>query len=182
MLISTSKCSFLLLAEPVLMCLLSRTGRMEAKGCAKAAVWKEARRFFYWALRARLARSETLAQLAESNPDATPALLEKLLDSLVSTVDRSDNRALANALEEIDLSSTLVRLRTDYLLQRFLEVVQQDRKASIDGLVRLVDSLSYDERQALQSALQNTPSPGEFHLNFLISLLSERQGPPSYSN
>ncbi|KAH0836414.1 acetyl-CoA carboxylase [Lanmaoa asiatica] len=137
-----------------------RTGRMEAKGCAKPAVWKEARRFFYWALRARLARSEALAQLADSNPEATPELLEKLLDSLVSTVNRSDNRALANALEELDLTSTLVGLRTDYLLQRFLEVAQQDRKASIDGLVRLVDSLSYDERQALQSALQNTRSPG----------------------
>ncbi|KAG8215027.1 acetyl-CoA carboxylase [Butyriboletus roseoflavus] len=88
-----------------------RTGRMEAKGCAKPAIWKEARRFFYWALRARVARSEALAQLADSNPEATPELLEKLLDSLVSTVDRSDNRALANALEELDLTSTLVRLR-----------------------------------------------------------------------
>lgn len=133
---------------------------MEAKGCAKAAVWKEARRFFYWALRARLARSEALTQLVDSNPEATPELLEKLLDSLVSTVDRTDNRALANALEELDLTSTLVRLRTDYLLHRFLEVAQQDRKASIDGLVRVVDSLSYDERQVLQSALQNTRSPG----------------------
>lgn len=144
----------------MLTCVLSRTGRMEAKGCAKAAVWKEARRFFYWALRARLARSEALVQLADSNPEATPELLEKLLDSLISTVDRSDNRALANVLEELDLSSTLVRLRTDYLLQRFLEVAQQDRKASIDGLVRVVDSLSYDERQVLQSALQNARSPG----------------------
>ena len=140
----------------------SRTGRMEAKGCAKPAVWKEARRFFYWALRARLARSEALAQLADSNPDATPELLEKLLDSLVSTVNRTDNRALANALEELDLTSTLVRLRTDYLLQRILEAAQEDRKASIDGLVRLVDSLTHDERQVLQSALQNTRSPGSF--------------------
>ena len=160
MLIFTSKCLLFSFVESMLTCVLSRTGRMEAKGCAKPAVWKEARRFFYWAVRARLARSEALVQLADSNPEATPELLEKLLDSLVSTVDRSDNRALANALEELDLSSTLVRLRTDYLLQRFLEVAQQDRKASIDGLVRLLDSLSHDERQVLQSALQNTRSPG----------------------
>jgi acetyl-CoA carboxylase/biotin carboxylase 1 len=150
--------------ESTLTRVLSRTGRMEAKGCAKPAVWKEARRFFYWALRARLARSEALAQLADSNPEATPELLEKLLDSLVSITDRSDNRALANALEALDLTSTLVRLRTEYLLQRFLESAQQDRKASIDGLVRLVDSLSYDERQVLQSALQNTRSPGALGL------------------
>lgn len=139
---------------------LSRTGRMEAKGCAKPLVWKEARRFFYWALRARLARSEALAQLADSNPDASPELLEKLLDSLVSAIDRSDNHALANALEELDLTPALVRLRTDHVLQRFLEAAQQDRKASIDGLIRLVDSLSHDERQILQSALQNSRSPG----------------------
>ncbi|KIJ65157.1 hypothetical protein HYDPIDRAFT_89293 [Hydnomerulius pinastri MD-312] len=137
-----------------------RTGRMEAKGCAKPAVWKEARRYFYWALRARIARSEALNQLAESNSESSPELLEKLLDSLVSIADPSNNRAVATALEELDLTSTLVKLRTDYLLQRFLEVAQQDRKASIDGLVRLVDSLSHDERQALQSALQNTRSPG----------------------
>ncbi|KIJ20620.1 hypothetical protein PAXINDRAFT_165527 [Paxillus involutus ATCC 200175] len=143
-----------------------RTGRMEAKGCAKPAVWKEARRFFYWALRARIARSEALNQLTDSNPEATPELLEKLLNSLISVADPSDNRAVAIALEDLDLTSTLVKLRTDYLLQRFVEVAQQDRKASIDGLVRLVDLLSFDEKQALQSALQNTRSPG----------------PPSYSN
>jgi len=137
---------------------------MEAKGCAKPTVWKEARRFFYWALRARLARSEALAQLADSNPEATPELLEKILDSSISTVNRSDNRALAHALEDLDLTSTLVRMKTDHLLQRFLEVAQQDRKASIDGLVRLVDSLTHDERQILQSALQNTRSPGSLSL------------------
>ncbi|KIK95000.1 hypothetical protein PAXRUDRAFT_413240 [Paxillus rubicundulus Ve08.2h10] len=137
-----------------------RTGRMEAKGCAKPAVWKEARRFFYWALRARIARSEALNQLTDSNPETTPELLEKLLNSLISVTDPSDNRAVAAALEDLDLTSTLVKLRTDYLLQRFLEVAQQDRKASIDGLVRLVDLLSYDEKQALQSSLQNSRSPG----------------------
>ncbi|KAL4066080.1 acetyl-CoA carboxylase [Scleroderma citrinum] len=142
-----------------------RTGRMEAKGCARPAVWKQARRYFYWALRARLARSEALNRLAESNPEASPELLAKLLDSLVTVSDPSDNRTLATALEELDLRSTVTHLRADHLLQCFLEVSQHDRKASIDGLVRLVDSLSDDERQILQSALQSTRSPG----------------PPSYS-
>ena len=161
----------------------SRTGRMEAKGCAKPAVWREARRFFYWALRARIARSEALVQLADSNPEATPELLGKLLDSLVSTIDRSDNHALADALENLDLTSTLVRLKTDCLLQRFLEVSQYDRKASIDGLVRLVDLLTHDERQVLQSALQNTRSPGSSgFLDIFYSITQWMTGPPSYSN
>ncbi|KAF9244091.1 acetyl-CoA carboxylase [Melanogaster broomeanus] len=120
---------------------------------------KGARRFFYWALRARIARSEALNQLTDSNPEATPELLEKLLKSLVSVADPSDNRAVALALEDLDLTSALVKLRTEYLMQRFLEAAQQDRKASIEGLLQLVDSLSYEERQALHSALQ-TRSPG----------------------
>ncbi|KAG6332865.1 hypothetical protein ID866_6228 [Astraeus odoratus] len=140
-----------------------RTGRMEAKGCAKPAVWKEARRYFYWALRARLARSEAFNTLTESNPEASPKLVNKLLDSLVSVPDPSDNRAVAIALEGLDLTSTTTQLRTDYLLQRFLEVAQQDRQASIEGLVRLVDSLSDDERQILQTALQTSRPSGRTH-------------------
>lgn len=137
-----------------------RTGRMEAKGCAKPAVWKQARRFFYWALRARLARSVALDTLAEANPEASPELLTKVLDSFVCASDPADNRALATALEELDLAPAVTQLRTEYLLQRFLDAAQQDRKASIDGLVRLMDSLSDDERQLVQSTLQNTRSPG----------------------
>ena len=139
---------------------------MEAKGCARPAVWKQARRHFYWALRARLARSEALAQLAEGNPKTGPELLATLLDSLVSIADPSDNRALASALEELDLRSTVAQLRADHLVQRFLDVSQQDRKASIDGLVRLVDSLSDDERQALQAALQKPRPSGKTNCHF----------------
>ncbi|KAI6098247.1 ClpP/crotonase-like domain-containing protein [Pisolithus croceorrhizus] len=117
-----------------------RTGRMEAKGCARPAVWKQARRYFYWRLRARLARSAAMDTLAEANPEARPELLAKVLDSVVS-ISPVDDRALATAFEELDLTP-------------------QDRKASIDGIVRLVDSFSDEERQLLQSALQNARSSG----------------------
>ncbi|EGO20512.1 hypothetical protein SERLADRAFT_452608 [Serpula lacrymans var. lacrymans S7.9] len=144
-----------------------RTGRMEAKGCAKPAVWKQARRNFYWALRAKLARSTALANIKETSPESSTEYRAKLLDSLISLEDRSDNRSAALALEKLDLTPTLVKLRGDYLMHRFLEVAQQDRKATMDGLLRLVDSLSDDERSSLQSALQgNSRSPG----------------PPSYTN
>ncbi|KAI6042033.1 acetyl-CoA carboxylase [Pisolithus marmoratus] len=145
-----------------------RTGRMEAKGCARPAVWKQARRYFYWALRARLARSAALDTLAEANPEASPELLAKVLDSFLS-ISPTDNRALATALEELDLTPAVAQLRTEHLLQRFLDAAQQDRKASIDGIVRVMESLSDDERQHVQSALQSTRSPGRvyFYYNYI---------------
>ncbi|KAH7926428.1 hypothetical protein BV22DRAFT_1087097 [Leucogyrophana mollusca] len=144
-----------------------RTGRMEAKGCAKPAVWKNARRHFYWALRARIARSNALAEIAENSPDSSPEYHSKILSSLVNVADASDNRAIAQALEQLDLTATLARLRTDHLVHRFSEVASQDRKASMEGLFRLVNNLSDDERMALQVALQNS---------------NRSPGPPSYSN
>ncbi|KAI0272407.1 acetyl CoA carboxylase [Gloeopeniophorella convolvens] len=110
-----------------------RSGRMEAKGCAKPAVWKEARRFFYWATRARLARSNALAQLADAGPSQS---------------------ASARIL---DLSSAVAQLKSEHLAQQLLG----DRKSLIDGFVRLVDGLTVDEKTAVLAALQSTnASPG----------------------
>ncbi|KAI6126082.1 acetyl-CoA carboxylase [Pisolithus croceorrhizus] len=109
-----------------------RTGRMEAKGCARPAVWKQARRYFYWRLRARLARSAAMDTLAEANPEARPELLAKVLDSVVS-ISPVDDRALATAFEELDLTPVATQLKTEYLLQRFLDAAQQNRKATVDG-------------------------------------------------
>ena len=104
--------------------------------------------------------------LQKAIPRLAPNSLPRLLDSLVSIANPSDNRALASALEELDLRSTVAQLRADHLVQRFLDVSQQDRKASIDGLVRLVDSLSDDERQALQAALQKPRPSGKTNCHF----------------
>ena len=55
---------------------------MEAKGCAKPAQWKTARRFYYWAVRARLARSAALQALSEASPGATYEYRTRLLNNL----------------------------------------------------------------------------------------------------
>jgi acetyl-CoA carboxylase/biotin carboxylase 1 len=144
-----------------------RAGRMEAKGCAKPAVWKDARRYFYWALRARIARSNLLEQIENGNPEMESEERAALLDSLIPDNDLSNNRSLAEVLEQLDITSTLSKLKADHLLSHFAEVAEEDRKASLDGLVRIIDSLSDGEKMTLQSAIQNT----------LRSV-----GPPSYSN
>ncbi|OCH83943.1 acetyl CoA carboxylase [Obba rivulosa] len=144
-----------------------RVGRMEAKGCAKPMAWKDARRRFYWAVRAKVARSVALAQLAQASPDSSNEYRSRLLDSLASIESSTDARAVAETLEALDLAPTVAQLKADHLMQRMLALAHEDRKATVDGLVRLVDNLSEDERLSLLSALQNaTRSPG----------------PPSYSN
>jgi acetyl-CoA carboxylase / biotin carboxylase 1 len=129
---------------------------MEAKGCAKPAVWKDARRYFYWALRARIARSDLLELIEGVNPELEPEERATLLDSLIPATDLSDNRALAEVLEQLNITPTLVKLKTDHLLNHFTEVAEDDRKASLDGLVRIIDSLSDDEKMFVQSAIQNS--------------------------
>lgn len=135
---------------------------MEAKGCAKPAVWKDARRHFYWAVRARVARSSALALLEEASPESTLEYRQRLLNS-ISFVDKTtDFRTAAEALEKLDLTATVAQLKSDFLMRRLLDMAQLDRKAMMASLVRLSDNLSDDDRITLISALQNTGrSPGK---------------------
>ncbi|KAI0046521.1 acetyl CoA carboxylase [Auriscalpium vulgare] len=143
-----------------------RAGRMEAKGCARPAVWKEARRFFYWATRARVALSSALARLAEADPASGREQHGQLLRTLAHLDEKADHRTVAEALEALDLRPTIAQLKADHLSHQLLETTHDDRKAVVAGLVRLVDNLTDDEKAAVLSALQNSiRSPG----------------PPSYS-
>ena len=135
----------------------SRTGRMEAKGCAKPVVWKESRRYFYWATRARLARSNALAQLAAASPSQPCEYREQLLYELSGVNRESDHRIAAERLENLDLSPYVALLKSENVVQQLLG----DRKSMVDVFVRLVDNLSEDEKATVLAALSNTnASPG----------------------
>jgi acetyl-CoA carboxylase/biotin carboxylase 1 len=135
---------------------------MEAKGCAKPAVWKEARRHFYWAVRARVSRSTLLAELAEASPESTPEYRSRLLNSITFVDNTADPRTAAEALEKLDIAPTVAKLKSDYLMRRLLDMAQQDRKTMIDSLTRLADNISDDDRSSLITALQNAGrSPGK---------------------
>jgi len=132
---------------------------MEAKGCAKPAVWKEARRYFYWATRARVAQSNALGLLAAASPSQSRESLKQLLNDISGVDEKSDHRAAAEALENLDLSSTVAQLKSEHIVQQLLG----DRKSLIDGFVRLTDCLSEDEKATVLAALKNTntnTSPG----------------------
>ena len=134
---------------------------MEAKGCAKSMVWKDARRRFYWALRSKVAWSYAMAQLAEASPDSTAEYRTRLLQTLAEVDENTDRKEAAEKLEALNLTATVAQLKADHLMRRMLALAHEDRKATIGGLIRLVDNLSDDERATLASALQNSSrSPG----------------------
>lgn len=124
-------------------------------------VWKDARRRFYWSLRAKVAKSAALDQLAEASPDSTVEYRDHLLESLSSVDLSADRRVAAETYEALDLRPTVAQLKADHLMRSMLALSHEDRKATVNGLVRLVDNLSDDERAALLNALQNSNrSPG----------------------
>ena len=125
-------------------------------------VWQQARRHFYWAVRARVARSRALCSLAEANPNASYENRSRLLDTLASIGPDTSYREVAETLEQIDLTQTLSQLRADYLARCLVELTKDSRKAALDGFARLADTLSDEEKASLIAILQNAPrSPGE---------------------
>jgi acetyl-CoA carboxylase/biotin carboxylase 1 len=134
---------------------------MEAKGCAKPTHWKASRRFFYWAFRARLARSAALQALAEASPNATYDYRLRLLRNLTGVESPTDYEEEANVIEKLDLTATVAQLKADHLARRLVELTKEDRKAALDGFLRFADGLSDDERAAVINVLQSAPrSPG----------------------
>ncbi|OCB90590.1 acetyl CoA carboxylase [Sanghuangporus baumii] len=132
-----------------------RTGRMEAKGCATPCVWKDARRRFYWSLRARLARSRLLAQFAQANPDSSPEYRAQMLTQLAPP-DASDMRKTAETLENLDVSSALATLRSMRVNEALRKAAEVDPMATVSGLIEYARGLSEEERSVLLAALSGS--------------------------
>jgi acetyl-CoA carboxylase/biotin carboxylase 1 len=135
---------------------------MAAKGCAQPAVWKKARRHFYWALRARLARNAALAAIAEASPESLPAYRARLLESLLpSDIDQNDKQKLAEALETLDLTTTLNSVRHAEITHKIVELAQNHRKATLEGMLRVIDTLTDEEKATITGALHASSGGGE---------------------
>jgi len=133
----------------------SRTGRMEAKGCAKRMEWTNARRHFYWAVRGRVARSSALGKLAEADPSLTYDQRREILEDLLSLDPGTSPQAIAEAYEAIDLKHKISKLKSEHLLGKLLAFAEEDKQATIDGLTRLISGLGEDTKSALLSALRS---------------------------
>lgn len=135
---------------------------MEAKGCAKPALWKNARRYFYWAVRARVARSAALADLADASPGTSFKHRSQLLDDLASIEPGMDYRQMSEALEKLDLNRTLAQLKADHLMHQLVDLTKQDHKAAMESFLRMADHLSDEDKTSLIGALQGPRSSGMF--------------------
>ena len=93
-------------------------------------------------------------------------------------------RVAAEKYEALDLAPTLAQLRADHLTRQLLELSHEDRKATIGGLIRLVDNLSDEEKATLATALQaSNRSPGQLSARAAgTSAHINDTGPPSYAN
>jgi acetyl-CoA carboxylase/biotin carboxylase 1 len=127
---------------------------MEAKGCAKPVQWKNARRHFYWALRAQLGISAAVAKLTAVNPDISLVEAKRRIFDQIPHVTHKDDRAVAEALDGIDLSDIIAQLTSARVTGQLISLVQSHRKAGLAGLVGVVNALTEEERAALAVALQ----------------------------
>lgn len=127
---------------------------MEAKGCAKRMEWTNARRYFYWAVRGRVARSSALAKLAEADPSLTYDQRREILEDLLSLDSGASPQVVAEAYEAVDLKQTISKLKGEHLLSRLLVLAEEDRQVAVDGLARLISELGEDTKSALLSALR----------------------------
>lgn len=128
---------------------------MQAKGCARPCKWKNARRYFYWALRARLSSTAALAQIAAAYPESSLEYRKEILRS-VAPLDDPDNKVVAEALETLDLTPTLTQLRAAHVVHELREVSRVDRKAAVRGVMQLVDEMTDEEKASLVAAIQNS--------------------------
>jgi len=127
---------------------------MEAKGCAIPIRWKNARRHFYWALRAQIATLAAASKLTAVSPKLTFEEAKRRVFDEVPQVSRTDDRSIAEALEVLDLSDVVARLMSAHVIDQLTSLVQSNRKAGMAGLVGVVNALTEEEKTALAAALQ----------------------------
>lgn len=81
-----------------------------------------------------------------------------IVESLLLNVDKEDSRAVAEALESADLSSTLTKLKGAHVAKQMVDLVLSDREAAMQGFAESVKSLSQEDKTRLMRMLQPSGS------------------------
>jgi acetyl-CoA carboxylase/biotin carboxylase 1 len=147
---------------------------MEAKGCAKPVQWKNARRHFFWAVRAQLSLSTAISRLTAISPRLSTEEAKRRIFDQLPQVSHTDDRAVAEALESLDLSDMIAQVTSAHVTGQIMSLVQSNRKAGLAGLVGVVNALTDEEKAALAVALQGVASsPGRISIrSSMISTLT----------
>jgi len=117
--------------------------------------WANARRYFYWALRARVARSSALGKLAEADPSLTYDRRCEILEGLLSLNPGASPETVAEAYEAVDLKRTITKLKSEHILGELLALAEEDKQVTVDGLTKLISGLGENTKSALLSALRS---------------------------
>ncbi|CAG8744667.1 5609_t:CDS:1, partial [Acaulospora colombiana] len=147
---------------------------MEAKGCARPVQRKNARRHFFWALRSQLSLSTAISKLTAISPRLSTEEAKRRIFDQIPQVSHTDDRAVAEALESLDLSDVVAQVTSAHVTGEIMSLVQSHRKAGLAGLVGVVNALTDEEKAALAVALQGVaPSPGRISIrSSMISTLT----------
>ena len=117
--------------------------------------WTNARRYFYWAVRGRVAQSSALGKLAEADPSLTSDQRRQILEDSLPPDSEASPQALAKAYEAVDLKQTISKLKSEHLLGKLLALTEEDKQATVDGLAKLISGLGEDTKSALMASLRS---------------------------
>jgi len=117
--------------------------------------WANARRYFYWAVRGRVARSSSLGKLAEADPNLTSDQRREILEDSLSLDSAASPQAVAEAYEAVNLKQTISKLKSEHLLGKLLALAEEDKQATVNGLAKLISGLGEETKSALLSSLRS---------------------------
>ncbi|KAK9465746.1 acetyl-CoA carboxylase [Lipomyces arxii] len=131
-----------------------RAGRMKAKGTIKDILhWRDARRFFYWRLRRRVAECYILRDLASASPKSSRLERVARMKSWYAEagVTESDDAAVAewiSACESV-VKTKITQIKNDAKIQDMISLVRVEKDVAVAGLVQSLKALSAEDREAV---------------------------------
>jgi len=127
-----------------------RANRMKAKGTIREALeWSQARKYFYWRLRRRLAEEAVVTSLLKVDSGLTRADAVAMLRNIVSA--DGDDEVVAQDLEQHQaqtVKSQVGLIRRNKVAKDIALLSQSDRNALLEGL-----KLAFPDTPDLQSVL-----------------------------
>ena len=166
-----------------------RPGRMLAKGAVEAVVpWREARRFFFWRLRRRVAEHSLRARIrAAASDDMSKAECDDFLygayiesDAYEGTADWGNDRAVWTWMTSVDgakqIDSRISSLVASRIADEVAKLGLEDSRAMLNGLMRVIGTLGETGKTGERDRVVSTLQRGLFLLGS-----KGRERPPAAS-
>lgn len=135
-----------------------RSGRMLAKhAISKELELVDARRFFFWRIRRRLNEEYLIKRIGEELQHANRIeKVARLRSWLPSTIDHSDDRVVANWIEENHehLDSAIKDLKNEAFAQNIAQLIRSNHDSAIHGLSEVISLLSPDDKEKLLKSIK----------------------------